>query len=119
MTTGRPKLGTVVTAWLAVGGTLAFVAAIALALVSGCGPAVTPAVTLRVERAPSTPKDASVTIDEQYVGPLAVVAARGVRLPIGEHRISVEKSGYFPYDARVTSDRDDVLLKVKLEPVPD
>jgi hypothetical protein len=119
MTTARPKPSTVVTAWLAMGGTLAFVAAIVLALVSGCGPALTPAVTLRMERAPSTPKDASVTIDEQYVGPLAVVAARGVRLPLGEHRISVEKNGYFPFDALVTSDRDDVLLKVKLEPVPD
>jgi hypothetical protein len=119
MTAGRPKLATLITGWLAIGGTLAFVAALALSLLSGCGPTVTPAVTLRVERAPSTPKDASVTIDEQYVGPLAVVAARGVRLPIGEHRISIEKSGYFPYDALVTSDRDDVLLKVKLEPVPD
>jgi hypothetical protein len=119
MTTGRPKPSTVVSAWLAVGGTLAFIAAIALSLLSGCGPAVTPAVTLRVERAPSTPRDASVTIDEQYIGPLAVVAARGVRLPIGKHRISIEKNGYFPYDALVTSDRDDVLLKVKLEPVPD
>jgi hypothetical protein len=119
MTPGRPKLGTVITAWLAVGGTLAYLAAIALAFVTGCGPAVTPAVTLRVVREPSTPRDASVTIDEQYVGPLAVVAARGVRLPIGEHRISIEKNGYFPYDALVTSDRDDVLLKVKLEPVPD
>ena len=116
---GRPKLGTTVTAWLAVGGTLAFVAAIALALVTGCGPAVTPAVTLRVERAPTTPKDASVTIDEQYIGPLSVVAARGVRIPLGQHRISVEKNGYFPFDAIVTSDRDDVLLKVNLEPVPD
>jgi hypothetical protein len=119
MTRGKPKTGTVVTAWLAVGGTLAFVAAIALALVSGCGPAVTPAVTLRVERAPSTPKDASVTIDEQYIGPLNVVAARGVRLPLGDHRISVEKNGYFPYDTLVTSDRDDITLKVQLEPVPD
>ena len=119
MTTGRPKHGTVVTAWLAVGGTLAFVAALALALVSGCGPALTPAVTLRVERAPSTPRDASVTIEEQKIGPLSVVAARGVLHPHGEHRISIEKNGYFPFDALVTSDRDDVLLKVKLEKVPD
>lgn len=119
MTRGRPKTGTVVTAWLAVGGTLAFVAALALALVTGCGPSVTPAVTLRVVRSPTTPKDASVTIDEQYVGPLNVVAARGVRLPLGEHRISIEKSGYFPYDTLVTSDRDDITLKVELQPVPD
>lgn len=119
MTPGRPKLGTVVTAWLAVGGTLAFVAAIALALVTGCGPAVTPAVTLRVVREPSTPRDASVTIDEQYIGPLGYVSAHGVRLPEGEHRVSVTKAGYFPWDHLVTAGRDPIKLEVALEPIPD
>jgi hypothetical protein len=42
-----------------------------------------------------------------------------VRLPIGRHRITVEKEGYFPFDRLVTADRDDILLDVKLEPVPD
>jgi hypothetical protein len=60
-----------------------------------------------------------VVIDEQYVGTLGVVAARGVRLPIGEHRITVEKEGYFPYDELVTADRDDIELKVELQAIPD
>ena len=66
-----------------------------------------------------TPRDASVIIDEQYIGPLGYVAAHGVRLPVGEHRISVEKNGYFPFDELVRADRDDISLRVKLEPVPD
>lgn len=88
-------------------------------LVAACGPKVTPAVTLKMQRHPQTPGNASVMIDEEYVAPLSVVAARGVRLPIGTHRITIEKDGYFPFDRLVTSDRDDIVLDVKLEPIPD
>jgi PEGA domain len=77
------------------------------------------AVKLSVERAASTPRDASVYIDEQFVGFLGVVAARGVRLPEGEHRITVEKVGYFPWDQQVTSGRKAINLKVELRKVPD
>jgi hypothetical protein len=119
MKKGRAKPGTVRTAWLAVGGTVAFVVALALSLLTGCGPPPRGAVVLRVERHQQTPRDASVIIDEQYVGPLSVVAARGVKLPVGEHRVSVEKSGYFPYDELVTADRDEIRLEVKLDRVPD
>ena len=93
-------------------------AALALAA-PACGPQPIPAVTLKMKRAPQTPGNASVSIDEQYIGPLHIVGARGVRLPIGTHRITVEKDGYFPYDQLVTSDRDDIELVVKLERVPD
>jgi hypothetical protein len=99
-------------------GAIAYALAVLVAL-TGCGPSVTPAVTMRMQRTATSPKDASVVIDEQYVGTLAVVAARGVRLPIGEHRITVEKEGYFPYDELVTADRDDIELKVELQPIPD
>ena len=94
--------------------------AIALAA-SACGPSGVgqPAVSLKVQRSPETPKNASVSIDEQYIGPLNVVASHGVRLPVGTHRITVEKDGYFPFDQLVTADRDDIRLVVKLEPVPD
>lgn len=102
---------------VAFAGALAFALAILLAL-TGCQN-LTPAVTLRVQRAPTAPRDASVVIDEQYVGPLGVVAARGVRLPVGEHRITIEREGYFPYDQLVTADREDIVLDVKLEPIPD
>jgi hypothetical protein len=85
----------------------------------GCGAGARAAVRLSVERAPSTPRDASVYIDEQFVGFLGVVAARGVKLPEGEHRITVEKVGYFPWDEQVVSDRKPITLKVELRKVPD
>jgi len=119
MSAGKPKRSTRVTAWLAILGTVGYVVAIAIALLTGCGPELKPAVSLHLETFDKTPRDASVTIDEQYVGPLGYVAARGVRLPVGDHRISVEKPGYFPFDELVSADRDDLTVKVKLEPVPD
>lgn len=115
----KPSPVTRLTAALAVWAPLAYLAAILIALVSGCGPALTPAVSLKIQRSPETPRDASVMIDEEYIGPLGIVAARGVRVPIGEHRISIEKTGYFPYDQLIVSDREDILLKVELEPIPD
>ncbi|MGK4004851.1 PEGA domain-containing protein [Sorangium sp. So ce1036] len=65
--------------------------------------------------------DASVTIDDQYIGALAFVAARGVALPPGEHRITVEKAGYFPWDRLVDAKSGDppIHLQVQLTPVPD
>ena len=102
---------------VAFAGAVAFALALVLAL-AGCQN-LTPAVTLRVQRAAASPRDASVVIDEQYVGPLGVVAARGVRLPVGEHRITIEREGYFPYDQLVMADREDIVLDVKLEPIPD
>ena len=94
---------------------------VALALAaSGCGAgAGSAAVTLKMQRTPETPKNASVSIDEQYIGPLHIVASHGVRLPVGTHRITVEKDGYFPFDQLVTADREDIRVVVKLEPVPD
>jgi len=116
---GRVKASTQVTRTLGVLGALGFAIAVALTLLNGCIHDVTPAVSLKVQRSPGTPFDASVIIDERYIGPLGIVAAHGVRLPVGEHRISVEKNGYFPYDRLVSADRDDIFLQVKLDPVPD
>ena len=77
------------------------------------------AVRLSIGRAAATPRDASVYIDEQFVGFLGVVAARGVRLPEGEHRITVEKDGYFPWDQLVVSDRKPIELEVALRKIPE
>lgn len=89
--------------------------------VGGCGMsgAGRAAVSMRMSRTPETPRDASVFIDEEYIGPLGFVAQRGVRLPVGEHRITVQKDGYFPWDRLVVSDREPIQLRVELEPVPD
>lgn len=107
------------TPWLSLLGVLGFLVAILLGACPGCSAPLRPAVSLSVAYAKPTPPDASVTIDEQYIGPLGYVAAHGVRLPEGEHRISVTKAGYFPWDRLVTAGRDPIKLEVALEPIPD
>jgi hypothetical protein len=93
--------------------------ALALLALGSCGPSVGAAVSLRLRKHPKSPRDASVYIDEEYIGPLGYVAARGVRLPVGEHRITIVKEGYFPWDRLVTADRQPIALDVELVAVPD
>src|SRR6187399_1945450 len=108
-----------ITPWLSLLGAIGFLCAIILAACPGCGPPLYAAVSLKVAYAKSTPPDASVVIDEQYVGPLGYVAAHGVRLRLGEHRVSVTKAGYFPYDRLIEAGDSDLKLDVVLEPIPD
>jgi hypothetical protein len=77
------------------------------------------AVDLTVQVDPEAPGGALVYVDEHYVGTLSAVVARGLRLPEGEHRITVEKTGYFPYDQIVVSDVDPIHLKVELLELPE
>src|SRR5690349_3610788 len=67
---------------------------VAGAVSAGCGPALKN-VSLQVS---GNVKDASVTIDDQYIGSFAYVQKRGVAMPPGKHRITIEKVGYFPWD---------------------
>jgi hypothetical protein len=100
---------------LAVGAALAAPLLAALA----CVKQPTAAVSMKMIRRSKTPADATVIIDEEYIGPLAYVAARGVRLPVGTHRITVERDGYFPFDTTVVADRKPIFLEIKLTPIPD
>jgi hypothetical protein len=80
--------------------------------------AARPTVSLRMH---GKPPEAIVTIDEEMVGPLAVVAVRGVALPPGTHQVTVEAPGYFPWDKLVTADPGGaklIDLPVELIPVP-
>jgi PEGA domain len=77
------------------------------------------AVSMKVEKTADTPRDALVYIDGQYVAPLGTVVKRGVRVPEGEHRVSVEKNGYYPFDAIIVSRREPIFLKVELVELPD
>lgn len=97
----------------------AALAILAMPLVTACIQEPRAAVSLHVVRARGTPADASVTIDEEYVGPLGWVAARGVRLPVGEHRISIERGGYFAEDVLVVADRKPIKIEAKLVPIPE
>ena len=67
------------------------------------------------------PKAATVTIDDRFVGSLAIVAARGVALPPGAHRVTVEAPGYFPFDKLIEANEGagPVRLDVKLVPLPE
>jgi hypothetical protein len=87
---------------------------LALAL-SACGGAVVTS-SLRVRGAPL---DASVTIDDQYIGAFGYVAAKGVALPPGKHRITVEKPGYFVWDKLVEAKGEPIPLQVELTKIPD
>jgi hypothetical protein len=90
-----------------------------LLALAACGPAKEPrTVSLRMV---GSPPNASVTIDDQFVGSLAVVQARGVALPPGQHRVSVEAAGFFPHDQIVEAKEGNapIRLDVKLTPVPD
>ncbi|MEO8877667.1 MAG: PEGA domain-containing protein [Polyangiaceae bacterium] len=78
-------------------------------------------VSLRM-RGIGTPS-ASVTIDDQLIGPLSSVRARGVALPPGQHTVSVENPGYFPWDRIVVAPKGEavkpIFLDVQLEKIPD
>jgi hypothetical protein len=98
---------------------LALVATCTVAGASACNPADSPhrpTVSLRIHGGPAR---ATVTIDDEYVGPFDVVAARGVALPLGSHRISIESPGYLPWDKIVEAKEQPVRLDVQLVPVPD
>ena len=95
-------------------------AALALLLAaSGC--VLNPPPRTTSLRFAGTPRDASVTVDDQYLGALAFVAQHGVALPPGRHRITVEKLGYFPWDKVVEASDGDppVQLDVALTKIPD
>lgn len=85
---------------------------------AACAAAPPRTTSLRVAGAPP---DASVTIDDKYVGAFAYVQRRGVAMPPGKHRVTVEKQGYFPWDELVQVREGDppVALDVKLTKIPD
>ncbi|MDC0681912.1 MULTISPECIES: PEGA domain-containing protein [Sorangium] len=93
-------------------------AALLMLGLSACVARTPATVSLRVK---GNVPDASVTIDDQYIGALAYVAAHGVALPPGAHRITVEKAGYFAWDRLVEarSGAPPIHLQVQLTPVPD
>ena len=102
------------------GAALLLAIGLSLPPLAACGPSVgRAAVSMTMTRSQSTPRDATVTIDEEYIGPLYYVSAHGVRLPVGQHRITVEKEGYFPWDQLVEADRQPIHLEVTLVRIPD
>ncbi len=96
-----------------------FAALLAPAALPACGPPREPkTISMRMVGAPP---NASVTIDDIFVGRLDTVVARGVALPIGPHRVSVEAPGYLPWDKVVEAKEGagPLRLEVRLVPMPD
>jgi hypothetical protein len=94
---------------------------VVLLFVAACEPAVPgrqPTVSLRMG---GQPPDATVVIDEETVGTLDFVAAHGVALPPGMHRVTVKAEGYFPWDREVEAKvgSPPIRLDVAMIPVPD
>ena len=84
-----------------------------------CGHLSRAVVPKHVHRSPSTPRDADVIIDEEYVGPLYLVATQGLRLPVGQHRVTIMREGYFPWDRLVEADRAPIELSIELVAIPE
>lgn len=78
--------------------------------------ATLPTVSLRMK---GNVAEAQVTVDDIALGPLGYVAAHGVALPVGEHRVTVEHGGYFPWDRLVKAEKDPISLEVVMVPIPD
>jgi hypothetical protein len=86
-------------------------------VVSGCAPTLE-TVSFRLD---ANVDDAEVVIDDESLGPVARVEKRGVALPVGKHRLSIERAGYFPYDAEIEAKpgQGKLELQVTLEKIPD
>jgi hypothetical protein len=93
-------------------------ALVALSLFCSCAvvPYSAQTVSLRVK---GNVADAHVTVDDIPLGSLAHVARHGVALPPGRHRVTVERPGYFPWDAVLEAEDEPIHLDVKLVPIPD
>lgn len=87
----------------------------ALGLAAACGPSMQP-VKLSVK---GNLPDASVTVDDVFLGSLNYVSKHGVALPPGKHRITVERVGYFPWDKLVEATEQPIVLDIQLTPIPD
>jgi hypothetical protein len=97
-------------------GFTAAMAAFSLATACKLIPYSAETVSLRVQ---GNVPDAQVTIDDIPIGALGYVAAHGVALPPGKHRVTVERAGYFPWDAVLEAQDEPIHLQVKLVPIPD
>ncbi len=90
--------------------------ALALALGSvGCPPSKPPTTSLRLAPSAPPPKNAKVIVDDQPIGNLPFVVSRGVALPPGKHRITIEADGYLPWDAEVDAGESGGVINLDVE----
>lgn len=90
-----------------------------LLFLAACGNGAPPkTVSLGVK---GTPPDARVIIDDRPMGSLGFVSRHGVALPPGQHRVTIEKPGFFPVDKLVEAKEGSgpIQLDVALIPIPE
>lgn len=63
--------------------------------------------------------DALVTINDRYVGKLGELRRRGIKLPPGTYRVTIEQVGYFPWDRLVEVGAEPLSVDVELVAIPD
>ena len=92
-----------------------------LLVAAACGAPGNGAKATTSLRMTGSPADARVVVDDQIVGTLDMVRVRGVAMPPGNHRVSVEREGFFPFDTIVEAKEGEKVVNVeaKLVPIPD
>jgi hypothetical protein len=98
---------------------LCLVTVVAAATSTGCAGQAPRSATVPL-RIAGGPPNASVTVDDEPIGSFDGVAAHGVALPPGRHRLTVEADGYFPSDQLLDAELGGppLRLQVQLEKIP-
>jgi hypothetical protein len=65
-----------------------------------------------------TPEDARVVIDDVFIGTLKSISAAPLELRTGPHVISIESTGFFPYDVSLAVKQTPVDVPVALQRMP-
>jgi PEGA domain len=73
-----------------------------------------PTISLRVH---GGPPDATVIVDDEPIGSLELVAARGVALPPGVHHVTVKAQGFFPWDREVVAKPGSPAIVLEVAPI--
>lgn len=76
------------------------------------GACASPAETVSFRLAAS-PDEATVTMDDQVLGSVEFVEKRGVAMPPGRHRLTIEHQGYFPHDQWVEAPPSASVVRVE------
>jgi hypothetical protein len=87
------------------------------AVLMACSPAKPPTTSLRLAPTEDAPKNAKVVVDDQPIGSLAFVTKRGVALPPGKHRLTIEADGFLPWDMEVDAGDQGGLIKLDVKMV--
>jgi hypothetical protein len=83
-----------------------------------CGGAQHPREKPAQLRVVAEPANATVQIDERFVGAARVLQKQPASVPPGKHRVTIEAPNYFPHDLELDMPVGVTSLEIKLRPVP-